>query len=176
MSQYDELNILGRLDNKESQLANVLAELISLSHFITALDFWIRNNYQESSKSKTEGADNEKTVVDIKLLFTIFQHKNPPASKYDEVIQILDLLANDTRTKSVIKSHMLWLINATNWNDKSSVDITISKLKILEKICRVDNELKENLRTKIGSTDVDILKSILSDESRDWITNHLGKK
>jgi SPX domain protein involved in polyphosphate accumulation len=79
-------------------------------------------------------------------------------------------------TRTLVKDHAIWLLDHTNWNDKNSIDLTISKIKTLERIYTFDNELYNKIREKMNSLEnFDIIKSVLSDESRTWITNKLGR-
>ena len=91
--------------------------------------------------------------------------------KYEEMAEGLKLLSNDVAAIAEIKKHIIWLVERTSWTDKNSINITIDKIIVLEKIIPIDDEIRNKFRDKLN---VDIL-GLLSDSSRSWIKSHLDQ-
>jgi hypothetical protein len=168
ISKNEDLQILSRIIDNSRQLDEVLSELISHDFFIKVL--------LASSIDKKSG----KPSIDLRdklvsSVFRVLENNSWPEQKYREILGLKKLFGNKVLVNDLVKKHMLWLINRANWNEKKSVETTVNKIKALEEVVSIDDEVKKTLRGKIDPTGVDILKSILSDDTRAWITAHLAQ-
>jgi hypothetical protein len=166
LSRNEDLQLLSRLVNNLSQLDGVIAELIDRSYFGKVFSATIQLAHEDSV------IDLEDVLVNA--VFRVFERKAPPVQNYQEIDSALKSLKNREITDDLIKKHVVWLINRTDWNEKNSIEISVNKIKILENIVPIGKEIKTLLKEKIASSRVDILESILSDVARTWITNHLA--
>lgn len=167
---YDtDLQILSRIfDDDPEQLQPVLAKLIE-SHYWSDYVFASLQSYERKSKIKRDEFEN----IIISSIFGAFEKMSPAETKYQDVSGLLEKMRPNDDLHLVTKKHMLWLINRTDWNDKNSINLTINKMRALEKTTLIDREVADKLREKL---DVEILKSVLGDDARSWITKHLGKE
>lgn len=166
LSQHNGLDILGRLSGNRNQFESVIGELIGLPHFGKAFNYWAGEK-----ATKLQLLEEANDDIDLNSFFKMMEQKVPTASKYEEMVEGLKLLSKHKAAVVMIKNHVKWLIDKTSWTDKNSINMTVDKIIVLEKIVPIDNEIRNKFRDKL---DIDIL-GLLSESSRTWVKNHLDQ-
>ena len=166
LANNENLDILLRLEEAQYQniLEGVIGALIDQGSLLKAVKPWL------SDVANRFGIDNSGNS-ELKTLFNMMQQKSPNISLYVEVVEAIKHIKRRVKTKSVVREHISWLLDNINWNDKNSIDQGIAKIMCLESISLMDEETIEKLRDKLNDIGgIDIIKSVLSDDSRTWIT------
>ena len=168
LSQFNILHILSYLANNDiNQLENVISALIARPYFGEVISFWLK----ETTKLADEDSSGEK---ELNSLFKVMQQKNPGVEKYRELATSLKSLRRRKVTKHVVHEHENYLVNATNWNDTNSIEITIGKLKALEESVSIEHEIIDRILEKLRAIgDTEIISGVLSDASQAWLKKHL---
>lgn len=171
LCQYANLNILKRLisSGRINQFENVIGDVIASNYWDKALKIFI-------SDIANISAEEEKLLdQSLSSIYKMMQQKRPSIDKYQMLADGIKPIKRKSANKLHLKQHILWLINNTNWNDKNSIESGVKKIQILEMLAPIDKEVVEHLRTKlVGIGGIDIIASVLSDDSRSWITKHLS--
>jgi hypothetical protein len=163
LAQNTELSIPFRIFSEEpGQFSKLVGELLEKDSWIKVISYSL-----QYAKQNLDNNAFEKSLVES--IFSTLERKNPNPQKYQEVTELLKSTERYSSFRTLSKKHMLFLIDRTNWGDKSSINITIEKLKTLDTFSPIDGNQKDMLREKLNP---DML-TLLPDASRNWIKQQL---
>ena len=104
----------------------------------------------------------------------MIQQRKSSVEKYRELANSIKPLRRRKATIEIVAGHINWLIDNTNWNDTSSVDLTIGKIKALGEGVSIKRISIDKILDKLKSIgDTEIINSILSKDSQAWLKKYL---